>query len=599
MVFGGSPIMKIKHMAGGAFLLNTFLFGSYYAISKEVLGRVDPIVFSFCEMMTLVPPALIILACSWRHMTRQAVKNGFALGSCLCLGLFMLSVALRYNSATGTAFFPALNGLLAVLFTWLFLRQPIAKTTWFAGIVSVTGAFLLMANANMGGIRGSLIAFIGGLFCTLYIFLADHFLTNRSQKDQAAYWPLFAVELLTMALWGNLIALLFGDWNMVHFALPKDTLVILYIGLGTVFLPTLITVLLQKYISPVTVSFISILEPILGALVAFLYLHEVLPLDGYLGGGLIVTGVLIHTWGSVERKARANAVRTGQTTVKQRVGLMEKRFHTSAIAMLLYPLLCCGIGAYIVSRLGGFPPPAWRMLFQFLPQFPSMIQQGQAMDVCILVAQSLSWLIAWTSLLLMGGIATYRAVEKLFIATQYPRREVKSVNNTYPTDWQYQKYASNVQNVQIATAPTLILPRIGASPIPVQEAEEPTIEVSRVSHEQALLNSVGAEMDVRSLRQMGYTPYSVSTRPAKRKLDAVQLQQRRLQHRIRLAQVEPLRATEPLLGELPADSEQPAIYNDAHGNAYLYWDEFSHDQDIPEPYTAFHLRDIEKVQEGG
>jgi drug/metabolite transporter (DMT)-like permease len=558
MVFGGSlTIMKIKHVAGGAFLLNTFLFSSYYAISKEVLGRVDPIVFSFCEMMTLIPPALIILACTWRHMTRQAVKNGFVLGSCLCLGLFTLSVALRYNSATGTAFFPALNGLLAVLFAWLFLRQPITKTTWFAGIVSVTGAFLLMANADMGGIRGSLIAFIGGLFCTLYIFLADYFLTNCTQKDREASWTLFAIELLTMALWGNLIALLFGDWHMVHFELPKDVFVILYIGLGTVFLPTLITVLLQKYISPITVSFISILEPILGALSAYLYLHEVLPLDGYIGGGLVVTGVLIHTWGSVERPAR-------QPAIKQHVGLIQKRLHTSPIAMLLYPLLCCGIGAYIVSRLGGFPPPVWRNLFLSIPQFPTMVEQGQGSEICILVAQALSWLIAWSSLLLMGGIATYRALEKLFLAVQYPHGE--------------------------------ILPELAASFTSIQEAQEATIEISTIPYIQD--HSVGVEMDVRALRQMGYTPYSVSTRPAKRKLDPVQLQQSRLQRRIRLAHVESPKATEPLAGKLPASIETQTIYNNSLGNVYPYEHDFSHYNDILASYAAFHVKDIEEVQEG-
>src|SRR5437762_6613535 len=309
MIFGGLPTMKIKHITGGAFLLNTLLIGSYYAISKEVLGRVDPIVFSFCEMMTLVPPALIILVWSWRHMTRQAIKSGFVLGSCLCLGLFMLSVALRYNTATGTAFFPALNGLLATLFAWLFLRQPINKATWIAGIISVIGAVLLMANADMGGIRGLLIALIGGLFCTMYIFLAAHEQKGQGDGKRRPYGPLFAIELLTMALWSNLIALLFGDWNMVHFDLPKDAFVILYIGLGTVFLPILITVRFQNYISPVTVSFISILEPILSAIVAYLYLHEVLPLDGYLGGGLVVVGVFIHTWGSLERRTRQPAVR--------------------------------------------------------------------------------------------------------------------------------------------------------------------------------------------------------------------------------------------------------------------------------------------------
>jgi drug/metabolite transporter (DMT)-like permease len=572
MIFGGLPFMKIKHITGSAFLLNTLLIGSYYAISKEVLGRVDPIVFSFCEMMTLVPPALIILVCSWRHMTRQAVKSGFVLGSCLCLGLFMLSIALRYNTATGTAFFPALNGLLAALFTWVFLRQPITKTTWFAGMVSVIGAFLLMTNADMGGVRGALIAFIGGLFCTMYIFLVDY-----EQKNQTASWPLLAIELLTMALWGNLIALLFGDWNTAHFDLPKDALVILYVGLGTVFLPTLITVLLQKYISPVTVSFISILEPILGALVAYLYLHEVLPLDGYLGGGLIVAGVFIHTWGSQERvgTSPAQPALSGQALL-----LGIKRFHASGIALLLYPLLCSGIGMYIVSRLGGFPPPVWRELFQSIPQFSTMLQQGQDMDVWIMVAQSLSWLIAWSSLLLMGGIATYHALERLFMAVDWgrvvsPWAGANPTPTPAYTDWQTQQYLSN-----LADFPTVPEQRRGGTELSsLQEAQETATKIAQVSSMQTqphpALRAVGTrtgetptpmtpgqlpQIDVRLLKQMGYTPHGASTRPTKRKLDPVELQQRRFQRRIRLAHVEPSRTTGPLLGELPTIIEKRELY---------------------------------------
>ena len=53
--------MKMKVIAGLAFLLNTLLFGSYYSVAKEALERVDPIVFTFFVMMTLVPPAICII----------------------------------------------------------------------------------------------------------------------------------------------------------------------------------------------------------------------------------------------------------------------------------------------------------------------------------------------------------------------------------------------------------------------------------------------------------------------------------------------------------------------------------------------------------
>src|SRR2546430_1211869 len=266
--------MKVKIVPCLFFLLNTFLFATYYSVSKEALGRIEPIIFSFIEMVTLLPAGICILILTRKDVSKALVKRGVLVGSWLCLALFTIAIALKYTSATSTAFFPSLNGLLAALIAWLFFRQPIGKVTWFAGSISMIGTVLLISNSSMGGWRGMSIAFLGGLFFTCYVFLADH-----QQQGDLAPWPLFGIELVTMAGWSMLIALLFGNWQSFHPTLPKDIWVILYVAGATTFLPTLITVLMQKYVSPVTVSFIYILEPILGAIVANLYLHEMLPVQ--------------------------------------------------------------------------------------------------------------------------------------------------------------------------------------------------------------------------------------------------------------------------------------------------------------------------------
>lgn len=286
---------KMKMVAILAFFLNVVCFATYYAVAKEALNRIDPIIFTYFEMMTLVPAALIILICSWRHITRAIVKRGMLLGSSLCLALFTIAIALKYTTATSVAFYPALNGLLAAVFAWLFLRQPIRKGTWFAGLLSIVGVCLLVFNSSVGGWRGSLIAFLGGLFFTVYVFLSD---SPTTDEGKHAHWPLFGIELLTMALWGNLVVLLFGDWGAVHPALPHDIWVVLYVAGACTFVPTLIAAAMQRYITPVTVSFIYILEPVLGALMAAWYLREMLPLGGYVGGLLVVLGALIHTCGT-------------------------------------------------------------------------------------------------------------------------------------------------------------------------------------------------------------------------------------------------------------------------------------------------------------
>ncbi len=393
--------MKLKLIACLSFLLNTALFGTYYAISKEALGRIDPIVFTFFEMTMLVPAALCIIALSWHDFTRAVVKRGILLGSCLCLALFTIAIALKYTSATSTAFFPALNGFLAAIIAWLFLRQPISKATWFAGLLSIVGAVLLIMNSPMGGIRGSLIAFLGGLFFTCYVFLSDH-----EQKKETAHWPLFGVELLTMAVWANLVALLFGDWQSVHPSFPKDIWIVLYVASACTFLPTLITVLMQKYISPVTVSFIYILEPILGAVVANVYLHELLPLDGYIGGALVVTGALVQTWGSAERPS-------SELLIRQRLIRVGQHMDVALLGTLVFPLLILGAGGFLLYRLSGFPPPSWRELYALRSALTTSLQAWHSTSILLLVAQGLCWFIAWVSLTLAGLIAIIRALRAI------------------------------------------------------------------------------------------------------------------------------------------------------------------------------------------
>ena len=425
-------MQKLRFVAFFAFFLNTFLYATYYSVAKGALTHIDPVMFTFFTMVALVPVALIILVCSWRSITRASIKSGALLGSCLGLGLFTLAVALKYNSATSTAFFPSLNGLLAAIFSWLVLRQSIGKVTWFAGVISVVGAVLLISNSPMGGARGALIAFIGGLLCTLYVFLADH-----EQRDHKARWSLLGFELLTMALWGGMIALLFGDWQAIHMTLAQDSFSVLYIAFGTTFLPILITVLLQNYIEPLTVSFIYILEPVLGAIVAYMYLHETLPLYGYIGGGLVVLGATLNTWSSARQSAE-------RLTWRQRLAQIGS-YIPSLPGTFWYPLLCCLLGVFLAYRLGGFPPTSWKMLYSLGFQFPTYFQQAQT-SILLLAAQALSWFIAWGALAGMSMLACYRAVRKLAsvgkaTSPEYARgrtgeQRTGAIVYTYSPQWQ-------------------------------------------------------------------------------------------------------------------------------------------------------------------
>jgi drug/metabolite transporter (DMT)-like permease len=392
----------MRFIAGCAFLLNTILFATYYSVTKEALGRIDPIIFTFFEIVSLVPAGLLIILCSWKNLSRAVVKRGILLGSMLCLALFTIAIALKYTTATSTAFFPALNGFVAALIAWALFRESMKSTTWLAGLLSLAGAALLIFTSAAGNFRGTLIAFLGGLFYTGYVFLCDH-----EQKDEQAQWALLGIELLTTAVWANLIALLFGNWQAVHPVLPRDIWLVLYVSVACTFVPTLITVRLQIYISPVTISFIYILEPVLGAIIATLYLGEVLSVQGYIGGALVVLGALVNTWATVGRPAR----RRRRETVQQR---------SWWVSALLYPGVGFLIGTFLLVHLGGLPPTSWGEVSRIWPQLAQYLPRNQDY-VTVLLIQAGGWLIAWVSVVLMGCLALVQVPRLLFQLARTPR----------------------------------------------------------------------------------------------------------------------------------------------------------------------------------
>ncbi len=227
--------------------------------------------------------------------------------------------------------------------------------------------------------------FLGGLFFTGYVFLSDY-----EQKDEYSPWALFGIELLTTALWASLVVLLFGDWNAFHPALPKDGLVILYVAGACTFLPTLIAVLMQKHVSPVTVSFIYILEPIFGAIVAAFYLHEMLPLNGYLGGVLVIIGAMVHTWGSADDMWKRDGAGWKVVNVVPTLGTLAS------------PVLILVAGALLLYKLHGLPMSSWNELYVLLMRWPDLQQQGLMSVALLMMVRSLCWLAAWGDIMCHG-----------------------------------------------------------------------------------------------------------------------------------------------------------------------------------------------------
>src|SRR5215469_6279666 len=307
----------MKTIAYGSFFLNVILFATYYAASRDALQRIDPVMFSGFELLVLLPVALGIVLITRKQLNKEIIKRGLLLGSCLGAVFFSLAVALKYTTATETAFFPCLNGIFAALFSWAVLGRRISNWTWFAATLALIGMGLMIGSSlHIREWRGDVGAFLGAMIYTGYIFLVDSLLVQHAEdaQEKVALWPVLGIQLSALVIMATVFIVLFGNWQGVRPQLPKDLWAVLWVGM-TILLPTVLAPFMQRYVDPTTIAFIYILEPILSAVVAYFYLGEVLTLHSYIGEGLVLGGVLCQTVISTlpDRTSRSG----GQFALKQ------------------------------------------------------------------------------------------------------------------------------------------------------------------------------------------------------------------------------------------------------------------------------------------
>lgn len=138
-------------------------------------------------------------------------------------------------------------------------RRSLGKPVWVACGLSFVGILLIFQGSlSEAELRGDVIALIGALLFTVYLFLVE----QDAQHKEQPFWALLGIEHLSLALWMTLFSLLFGDWQHFHPVLAHDIPVVLYVALACTFLPVILTHFAHRFLDPLETGFIAILEPL-------------------------------------------------------------------------------------------------------------------------------------------------------------------------------------------------------------------------------------------------------------------------------------------------------------------------------------------------
>lgn len=270
--------------------INTIIFSSYYLLIKGTLVRWNPIAFVGIAALPALPIGIgIVIACR-KDITRYTLKWGVVVGIAFALAFVGLNNALRYTTATETAYFSCLNGIIAGIILWL-MGKPVAKVTWAMACLSVGGMTLLVLNAPLlvDHWRGDVDALIAIIIYVGSTFLLDGFLAHKPTSREI--WAMSGVACVALALTAGIVMLFFGDWS-IQAQFPQDAWSLIFVGIFVLVLPMIFSAFGQQQVGGAKLVFIYILEPILADLGAIWFLHEHYPLLSYLGAALGICAVL-------------------------------------------------------------------------------------------------------------------------------------------------------------------------------------------------------------------------------------------------------------------------------------------------------------------
>lgn len=277
--------------------LITFVWGSTFSFTKIALEVFTPFFLLFLRFLLGAFALFLFLI-----LKRQRISinlSGVILGIINFSAIAFQTFGLRYTTATKTAFITGLSVLLVPFFEKLVFKNKIYWNLWlavftgFIGLVFLTTDFSSISTINWG----DFLVLVCAVLYAIQIVYISYVVERREIFDLA-----FS-EILFTAIFSFLFFLIFEPRNLPLNFILKNSLSVIYLGIGATAFTLTLQLVGQKYVSPTKSALIYNLEPVFATLFAFLLLSEKLNFQQIIGASLILISLFISIPSSFQNKS--------------------------------------------------------------------------------------------------------------------------------------------------------------------------------------------------------------------------------------------------------------------------------------------------------
>ena len=268
-------------------LIIVIIWGSTFALIKGVIDLIPP--YTYLTYRFLLA-ALILVLIFWKRMKKiniMILKKGSLIGIFLFLAYTFQTVGIKYTTATKAGFITGLSVVLVPIISHFLIKEKINRNSAIGVVLAFAGLWFLNYSSSFSFNLGDFLV----LLCAFSF--ATHIISVGLFSKKLDYVLLAIVQITVVFVLSLLMALIY-ERPAIHLSYSADIWwSIMITGVFATALAFYMQNRFQRYSTATKTAIIFSGEPIFAAVFSYFLLGEKVGLIAWIGGLLIIFGMIV------------------------------------------------------------------------------------------------------------------------------------------------------------------------------------------------------------------------------------------------------------------------------------------------------------------